>query len=159
MSKYTWLLKAMRDAEVCFRSYSGRGMYGRSCLGIETGGFAEDTWAPFASILEVIADDPDQVRDFADLMSKTRQDSLGLGVIFYWPSVEWTEEMENFLDSDDEDNEDEEDSVEVDSEPCVTCGSHQDVIFDPCPYASDIHGDNTKVWKCIACRNQAAADI
>lgn len=51
-------------------SYSGRGMYGKTCVGIVT-------------------DQPDEViascRDFG--LSIPRRDSMGLSTICYWPSI------------------------------------------------------------------------
>jgi len=33
------------------------------------------------------------------------------------------------------------------------------VLFAPDPYQSDVHGDETKVWKCGTCRDASADDI
>ena len=42
---------------------------------------------------------------------------------------------------------------------CVDCGTTDDVIFEPCPYASEINDDDTPVWLCRACARERAADI
>jgi len=44
------------------------------------------------------------------------------------------------------------------SKVCVQCG-HDDAVFQPCPYAQDIHGDDTKIWLCDDCANSNAQDI
>ena len=41
---------------------------------------------------------------------------------------------------------------------CERCGSGG-ATFDPCPYASEIHGDDSPVWMCADCRRQALQDI
>jgi len=42
---------------------------------------------------------------------------------------------------------------------CKNCGSSQDVTFAPNPYASEVTGDNTKVYMCRDCRRAAADDV
>ena len=41
---------------------------------------------------------------------------------------------------------------------CEGCGA-ADPSFAPCPYASDINGDDTPVWLCHECRKNRAADV
>jgi hypothetical protein len=55
------------------RSYSGRGMFGKRCVGVST--------RPY----DYGSDLPNQGQ---------RRDSLGLGEIIYWPSVPWPEGRE-----------------------------------------------------------------
>jgi hypothetical protein len=55
------------------RSYSGRGMYGRRCVGVSLGR------GDYGSAL------PEEGQ---------KRDSLGLGEIVYWPSVAWPEGRE-----------------------------------------------------------------
>lgn len=66
------------------RSYSGRGMYGATCLGVST----DDTIGKF------VADAIDQAELFdvdltalAWVFRRMRSDSLGLGSILYFPGV------------------------------------------------------------------------
>ncbi len=46
---------------------------------------------------------------------------------------------------------------------CIECGcsntKENPVIKDPDPYASEIYGDETEVWKCANCREDSAGDI
>lgn len=76
------------------QSYSGRGMYGETCLGIA---LPRDKSA-FTLAAEVSAEAVDQLEDahafIRDLsMLKIRQDTLGHGIIVYFPSIPWTPEM------------------------------------------------------------------
>lgn len=42
---------------------------------------------------------------------------------------------------------------------CKDCGTKEEVTYAPCPYGSEIHGDNTEYFMCKNCRASAAADI
>ncbi len=42
---------------------------------------------------------------------------------------------------------------------CERCGTTDGVTLAPCPYASDIHGDDTPVWLCGECRHERAMDV
>jgi hypothetical protein len=42
---------------------------------------------------------------------------------------------------------------------CEDCGTEEDVLSDPCPYAEEIHNDDTSVDLCPECREQRAQDI
>lgn len=90
------------------RSYSGRGMFGRQCVGV-SGDSSELKEAIKDAIGELIDDASsttneesietpseigtlDDIRELAQTLVTYEQDSLGMGVIFYWPSEEWSEE-------------------------------------------------------------------
>lgn len=74
-------------AEEVRTDYSGRGMYGRTCLGY-TGGAAMEFIANVALLLlSPDDDDPwDLVQQLAEI-GEGRQDSMGIGRIVYWPSI------------------------------------------------------------------------
>ncbi len=78
------------------RSYSGRGMYGKQCLGIE---LDEGMGSLFADILESI--EPDDLFEMSKAFRQMQQDSLGMGKIIYFPSIP-------FEFDDEEDEEDDE---------------------------------------------------
>ena len=59
--------------------YSGRGMYGETCLGI-TGQYL--TTIDVLEVLERAFDDEGKARDF---MHRVNTDSMGRGTIFYFP--------------------------------------------------------------------------
>lgn len=78
--------------------YSGRGMYGKECLGY----VGEDPVAATLELARIMAyqEDPDidasevtfddvmvMLRDALMLLGEPRQDSMGLDVIHYWPKV------------------------------------------------------------------------
>jgi hypothetical protein len=44
-------------------------------------------------------------------------------------------------------------------EPCEDCGETTGVEHQPCPYESDLHGDNTLVWLCEECANKRAMEL
>jgi hypothetical protein len=73
------------------RSYSGRGMYGKSCVGIVCNSVG--TIARLIAYATVEACTSDEGEDFADAVSGMHTDSMGSSIIFYWPSQEWSEEF------------------------------------------------------------------
>ena len=80
------VISAIENAGYEARSYSGRGMYGKTCLGVTLG--------PGQSVLEFAFDvlqetRPEEVSEVIDILRRPRQDSMGLGMILYWPDVPW----------------------------------------------------------------------
>lgn len=65
--------------------YSGRGMFGKYCVGVST----RDSAATVVS--EVVAQCRDVPPELLKLLGAARTDSLGMGYIHYWPSVPWEE--------------------------------------------------------------------
>lgn len=89
------LIEAMQDMDFKVRRYSGRAMYGKYCVGVVT----RD---PFELGLLIGLDlDSEMSEAFRNL--GTRSDSLGLSTIFYWPSLEWPEGVEEEDEDEDED--------------------------------------------------------
>jgi hypothetical protein len=90
------------------RSYSGRGMYGRRCIGVEI----ERNMSAFRLAAQLISefiagsDDMDDIHSIVEEFAylKVSEDSMGRGSIIYFEDVEWPEGRK---DSDDEDDEDE----------------------------------------------------
>lgn len=80
------------------RSYSGRGMYGKQCLGVSvSGGFGEFLSALVKGISSI---ESENMIDLIEEVSKVETDSLGMGTIVYFPKVDFEEEdevEENFL--------------------------------------------------------------
>jgi hypothetical protein len=90
------------EGEFDVRSYSGRGMYGAKCVGVDIDRAGQ--------IMEIAAQlisagiDVDHVIDLGDQM---REDNMGRGIIVYWPALELSAEehaalMVKELDEDDE---------------------------------------------------------
>ena len=66
--------------------YSGRGMFGKTCLGI----VANNIGKAVAAILRNI-DDPDVIEEFAGVLENLHTDSMGKSSIFYFPNFEFGE--------------------------------------------------------------------
>lgn len=84
------VFEAFHDADLEPYSYSGRAMYGRQCIAITV----DDTFSGIALVLEVLADAGEDTGGIVDLISNTRQDSMGLSVVLYWPDLEWSTEFD-----------------------------------------------------------------
>jgi len=70
------LLDALEAEGFEFRSYSGRGMYGKSCFGVTLSSAAELFGLGRC------------VGEFEELSRTPETDSMGRGIIAYWPNVE-----------------------------------------------------------------------
>lgn len=91
------LIAAIEDADVLdgegltARSYSGRGMFGRSCVGVEVGRGVSAFQLAAAIAVALLDGDvdegPSDVEDLARL--RVCEDSMGLDSIVYFPQVEW----------------------------------------------------------------------
>jgi hypothetical protein len=91
------------------RSYSGRGMRGRECVGV-TVGRGLSSFQLGVAIAAAMRDDffPQLQQDLEDLVGLTvREDSMGLDTIVYFPGVEWKDD----LDDDDGEDDDEEEEI------------------------------------------------
>ena len=80
MNKTMQLIDALENAGYEWRSYSGRFMYGKSCVGA-TLSSSSDLWELAQALYSVDVRAPDT-------------DSMGRGIIAYWPDCEYTEELE-----------------------------------------------------------------
>ncbi len=85
------ILELFREVEVQnddhqVRSYSGRGMFGRSCVGVDT----NDVFGFIADVLEIAQ--PGDVYSLSQVLRNSRQDSMGRSSIIYWPDLPYTEE-------------------------------------------------------------------
>lgn len=73
------LIDALEDIGYDPEGYSGRGMYGKQCVSVR----ADDLHVLFEMGLEFGQRDPNEQ------WPTPRSDSLGTGIIIYWPRVEW----------------------------------------------------------------------
>lgn len=78
------------DGATAYMNYSGRGMYGRTCIGFDLKQ-GMSPMAFFADVLEALedveADDREHaLRALTLMMKDAKTDSLGLGTILYFPS-------------------------------------------------------------------------
>ena len=84
------------------RSYSGRGMYGRSCLGVDLDR-GDSTLSCIAHLLDHIAEEghenwQDELEEFATAIRDSRSDSMGLGTILYFPDIPYIRSKEQEKD-------------------------------------------------------------
>ena len=75
------LIKALAESGFDPRSYSGRGMYGKTCVAVS------DT-TPWDVAKALFSEQYDG--EFDDL-PEPHADSLGLGSVIYWPRYAWPE--------------------------------------------------------------------
>ena len=68
-------IDALEDAFYEPVAYSGRGMYGKECVSLK----GDDL-----SLWDVARSLPEDM-----YVSEPRTDSLGLGIVIYWPQYEW----------------------------------------------------------------------
>jgi len=83
--------------------YSGRGMYGSTCLGVTTCSPAGVPGAVVARAARRLADLDEAgltLVSLADLLARASQDSMGMSTIIYWPGLKteatctWDEDEE-----------------------------------------------------------------
>ena len=94
-SKLQSILEADFDG---VRSYSGLGMYGRSCLAIDC-----DRGVSLGDVFSVVltaVEGEDDTSDLQEAFQCMRSDAMGLGTIYYFPNVPYVEEDEEDEDHD-----------------------------------------------------------
>lgn len=82
------LRQALMDLDmphVHVRSYSGRGMYGKVCVGVTVG--RQASWFKVVFALHQVLSEEHEPQDVEELLESARQDSMGLDTIHYWPQV------------------------------------------------------------------------
>lgn len=111
MSKHALqLLLENTDHADRLRSYSGRSMYGRECLGVTTHSMGDLIADVMVAAADWTQDEPDGDRaagDAAEAFRQMRTDSMGHDTIVYFPGVPFTDDDSSDDEEDDEDDEDE----------------------------------------------------
>ncbi len=110
---FSELQEIVEDAGFETQSYSGRGMHGRKCLSfnLESG---ENEFDAFLSIAESIQsyveshDDGLELEDITSYFMGAKSDSMGLGVVIYFPEINWEDSEDQEEDEEDFDDEDDE---------------------------------------------------
>ncbi len=82
------LCSALEDAGYEPKKYSGRAMFGRSCLSVHCDGGATAAFEICSAILEN-AEDIDQAKDILSALHDPSQDSMGRGAVLYWSGISW----------------------------------------------------------------------
>lgn len=84
------LIEAIRASGHSIRSYSGRGMHGRTCMAFTLSGGTSAAIRATADIVSII--EPAEMREeVAAIFGRARTDSMGLGAVIYFPGVAWNE--------------------------------------------------------------------
>jgi len=85
--------------------YSGRCMYGKHCVAL----IPENDANGFSDIarIAIAAERAGLAQAFEAEMRGTRQDSMGRGVVIYWPDIEWPADVPD----PDRDNDEDDDEV------------------------------------------------
>ncbi len=83
-----WLIQIIEASGAEIRSYSGRGMSGKECVGAVTNG-------SLLGFLADIAEECENAHDAATIIRAARTDDMGRGTIVYWPHAEWPEDRGN----------------------------------------------------------------
>jgi hypothetical protein len=101
------LQQMLEESDIETQSYSGRGMYGKTCLGvsIDRGGLGDF----IARVIEATQSQVggENIEEIAESFRRMSTDSLGMGQIVYFPGVPY-EGSES-----DEEDEDEDEDAEV----------------------------------------------
>lgn len=69
-------------------SYSGRGMYGKSCVAIRCSSVASGLMQIFEAILSNYDNDEDRW-EALEVVQRLSSDKLGYDTVLYWPNVEF----------------------------------------------------------------------
>lgn len=90
MKKITVLKKILeKNDSHKLRSYSGRAMYGKECVGIVT----DDLVPLVAEIAANVHEVSDGEYTHDDFFSNYRTDNMGIDTILYFPKIKWEEEQ------------------------------------------------------------------
>lgn len=98
-----WFKSVIEQIGYATRSYSGRGMYGNCCLGVE---LEKPLGRFFADLLQEWEYRDDLRYQVAvDAFNSMKTDSMGLGIIVYFEDVQWTDEDTDLSEEDEEPSE------------------------------------------------------
>ena len=92
--EFNTLVEVIESAGYETYSYSGRGMYGNSCVGFTV----DREYSIFQAISQILEDmdigdgDNGGFYDFTAALRSAQMDSMGLDTVIYFPRVKWQEE-------------------------------------------------------------------
>ena len=81
------LIEALEAGGWETRSYSGRGMYGKTCVSVRDGDERVSAWEIAKHLFS------EEYDGEFDRVPEPQQDQLGLGIVLYWPGYEWPEDQ------------------------------------------------------------------
>lgn len=79
------------------RKYSGRGMYGKQCIGVVT-----DQPLKLMALITAQMAEIDLLDEFLNIIGSVAQDSMGYDTVVYFKRVEWPEGVEETEEESDE---------------------------------------------------------
>jgi hypothetical protein len=81
-------IRLCEDLNYNVRSYSGRGMFGKNCVGVT---LDEN---PIDFIINLLSEEmePEERDVLVEILRKYRIDNMGMGSIIYFPSLKWEED-------------------------------------------------------------------
>lgn len=85
---FNTLCEIIEEAGYSPRSYSGRGMYGKQCVGFT---FEGNTLDAVADLFEVAAYYDHGVFELARVVKSAQTDNMGMDTVIYFPRVKWAE--------------------------------------------------------------------
>lgn len=85
---YTRLISLIELAGYAPVAYSGRGMFGKRCVGLTTDSSLQNVLADLVTWMHLTYN----TQEIAELIRDLRCDSMGRGIVVYWPSVAWQED-------------------------------------------------------------------
>lgn len=94
------ITETLDDMGIEYRSYSGRGMYGDECLGVDCDR-SEAASIPAKLVLELMAAGEREAAETV-AMAQIRTDSMGLGQIVYFQDIKWERSTSHPVDEEDE---------------------------------------------------------
>jgi hypothetical protein len=109
---FSELQQIVEDAGFETQSYSGRGMFGRKCLSFNLDR-DDNEFDAFLSIAESIQsyveshDDGFELKDITSYFMGAKSDSMGLGMVVYFPEIDWEDSEDQEEDEEDFDEDDE----------------------------------------------------
>ncbi len=96
------ITETLDDMGIEYRSYSGRGMYGAECLGIDCDR-GDAASIPAKLVLELMAADEREAAETV-AMARIRTDSMGLGQIVYFEDITWERSTSHPVSEEEEDD-------------------------------------------------------
>ena len=91
--EFNTLVEVIESAGYETYSYSGRGMYGNSCVGFTV----DREYSIFQAISQILEDmdidmESGNLYDFTAILRSAQMDSMGLDTVIYFPRVKWVDE-------------------------------------------------------------------
>jgi hypothetical protein len=104
----THIIQTLLEQDFDLRSYSGRGMYGKQCLAVTGATLGEVVAVLVSQAIEKAEDilNKGLVYDVEKAAGEIKTDSLGMGIVVYFPSVPYNDDGLSSNDDEEESDED-----------------------------------------------------